>query len=425
MRLKPLLLLVALLGLASALVFWRSSIPSIDTTADPRDGQPLVTRETLAGFRSLHLTSGGQTVVLTADTTGARWSVPDYYALPADFSKLVTLVESLRNAKVTRFVTAAPDRIARLGFTGDAIELRNAEGKPVWTLQLGKTNETGGRFVRFGDEPKAYLADLNTWLDTVAKNWAQTQFLDIKPADVSTVELRFADGSALNAKHNADSTAWTADALPAGKELNSATIDSLVSQLTALRFSDTSEPTAPDATAAREHARTAVLTLKDGTAYTVALGRRPAPAKPETGNRNTDTEAQPGIPSSKSNTISAATPPITIGPDGKVQVVDLPAGKNPNNGDSARTETPNAKPETTEPPPPPPGPVFAFVSANREADPVNALMQKRAFQVGEWILTALPANRDALLQDKPAAPPATVAPTPATTPAPSTPSPAK
>ena len=114
MKLKPLLIVVALLGLASALVFWRSSVPVADPSADPRVGQPLVSRETLAAFHGLRLTSGGQSVVLTADRDGANWSVPDYYALPADFSKLVTLVESLRTAKTTRLrrdMIVAPEHI--------------------------------------------------------------------------------------------------------------------------------------------------------------------------------------------------------------------------------------------------------------------------------------------------------------------------
>ncbi|MBK8477649.1 MAG: DUF4340 domain-containing protein [Opitutaceae bacterium] len=406
MKLKPLLLIVALLALATALVVWRGRAPAADPSADPRVGQPLVARETLASFRGLRLTSGGQSVTLTADRDGHNWTVPDYFTLPADFSKLVTFVESLRSAKTTRFVTAAPDRIARLDFAGDAIELRDADGKPTWTLHLGRNNETGGRFVRFGDEPKAYLAELSVWLDAVAKNWARSQLLDLKPADVAAVELRFADDTSLTARRNADSTSWTAESLPEGKELKSTTIDSLVSQLGTLRFSETAEPTAPDAIAAREHAQTAVLTMKDGTAYTVALGRRPAPPKLDSGAQKTETAADtPETRNPKPETISATTPPVTIGPDGKVQVVDLPSAA-PEVAETAATAA--AAPTT----PPPPGPVFAFLSANRDTDPVNALMQKRAFQVGEWILNTLPANRDALLQDKPAAPPAAPAATP-------------
>lgn len=388
MNVKPLALVVALLALAAGIVFWRNHRPVADPSADPRVGQPLVAVETLGRLRGLQLVAGGQSVTLAADKDGQRWTVPDYHDLPADFGKLVTLVESLRGAKVGRFVTAQPERLERLGFAGDRIELRAADAQPLLTLHLGKNADSGGRFVRFGDEKKAYLVDLDAWLDGVAKNWAQTQLLDLKSDAVAALDFRFADGSALAAKRTADGAAWTSDGLPEGKELKGSTLDSLVTQLGALRFSETTETGAPDAVAAREHAQTVVVTLKDGTAYTVALGRRSAPPAPAA-------EAKAGV-------VSVATPPVTIGPDGKPQVVELPK--------EAQQPEPVAAPAA---PPPQPGPVYAFIAANRETEPINALMQKRAFQVGEWILNSLPANREALLQDKPAP-----ASTPAAVPAP-------
>ncbi len=404
MKLKPLALVVALLALAAGIVFWRNHRPVADPSADPRVGQPLVAVETLGQLRGLQLVAGGQSVTLAADKDGQRWTVPDYHDLPADFGKLVTLVESLRAAKVGRFVTAQPERLERLGFAGDRIELRDADAKALLTLHLGKNADSGGRFVRFGDEKKAYLVDLAAWLDGVAKNWAQTQLLDLKSDAVASLDFRFADGSTFAAKRTADGAAWTADGLPEDKDLKGSTLDSLAMQLGALRFSETAETGAPDAVAARKHAQTVVATLKDGTAYTVELGRRPAPPAPPVST----TEAKSGV-------VSVTTPPVTIGPDGKPQVVELPK--------EAPQPEPVAAPAA---PPPQPGPVYAFISANRETEPINALMQKRAFQVGEWILNSLPANRDALLQDKPAptSTPAAV-PAPAADSAPAAPVPAE
>ena len=426
MKLKPLALVVAVLALAAGLVYWRGNAPVADPSADPRVGQPLVAADILGRIRGLRVVSGGQTVTLAADRDGQHWNVPDYYALPADFSKLVTLVESLRSAKVTRFVTALPEKIERLGFAGDLIELRDADAKPLLTLHLGKNAESGGRFVRLGDEKKAYLVELDTWLDAVAKNWVRSQLLDVKAPEVAALELRFADGTTLAAKRNADATAWTADGLPEGKELKAASVDSLVAQLASLRFTETSEPAAPDAVAAREHAQTVVVTLKDGTSYTIALGRRPAPPAPVA-------EAKPAAAPAKPGPISATTPPVTIGPNGKVQVVTLPPAANEEvRTQNAEAATPETEPAPTESgatpthasakpaaaPAPQPGPVYAFITANREADPINALMQKRAFQIGEWILNTLPTTREALLQDKPASPPSSAAPASAASAAP-------
>ena len=394
MKLKPLALVVALLALAAGFVFWRNHRPVADPSADPRVGQPLVTADTLGALRGVHLVSGAQSATIDTGPDAHHWTVPDYFDLPADFGKLVSFVDSLRSAKVTRFVTARPERLERLGFAGDRIELRGADSRPLLTLHLGKNHETGGRFLRFGDEQKAYLVELEAWLDAVPKNWARAQLLDVKPEDVASLEFRFSDEAPLLATRGDSAAGWTAADLPAGKTLNASTIDTALAQLTSLRFTETTEPAAPDATAAREHARSVVVTLKDGTSYTIALGRRPAPPVPAAA-------AKPVTPTT--GTVSATTPPVTIGPDGKPQVV---AAADPESGTADHPETPDPKPETAAAEPPPaPGPAFVFITSNSDGDPLNALMQKRAFQIGEWTLNALPADRAALLQDQPTPPP--------------------
>ena len=52
----------------------------------------------------------------------------------------------------------------------------------------------------------------------------------------------------------------------------------------------------------------------------------------------------------------------------------------------------------------PAGPVFAFVTHSDGAAPINALMQKRAYQIAEFSFTGLPQKADELFEA--AAPPA-------------------
>lgn len=401
MKLKPLLFVVVLLAALSAFVYWRQRSPAADPTVDPRVGQAIVTPETLAAVRSVAITGGDkQTVTLVADATGKQWTVTEYFGLPADFGKLVSTIESLRTAKIDRAIGSAAAQ-ERLGFAGEKIELKDAAGKTLATLVLGKTNDNGGRFLRFGEEKKSYLADLNAWIDATPKNWANAQLLSAKADDVAALEVKFADGSALAAKRTDDGKSWTADGLPAGQELKTSAIDSLLSQLTSLRFTETTATDAPEATDAKAHATTVALTLKNGTSYTVALGRRPAPPAPV-------------APATVNAPISATTPPVGI--DGKTGEILKP--------DVAATPAPLAPAAPAEPaaapaPAPQPGPVYAFITANRAEEPINAIMQKRAFQIGEWTYTSLPANREALLQAQPVPPPApaAVAPAPGTPPA--------
>lgn len=414
MKLKPLLLVVAGLGAVSALVYWRQRTPVADATVDPRVGQELLAADALKSARSLAITGGDkQTVTVVADEKGERWTVNEYHGLPADFDKLMSTFESLRTAKVDRAIGSAAAQ-ERLGFAGEKIELKDAAGKVLAILNLGKTADNGGRFIRYGDEKKSYLVDFNAWIDATPKNWAAAQLLKLKPEDVAAVDVKFADGTGVAAKRTEDGKAWTGADLPAGKEIKGSAVDSLLSQLTGLRFSETTATDEADAVAAKAHTTTATLTLKNGTSYTVALGRRPAPPPAPA------PAAPPAAPTA--GPVSATTPPVGIdGKTGEILTPALPPAVAAPAAPAAPAtpSTPAAPP----PPPPPPGPVYAFVASNRVEEPINALMQKRAFQVGEWIYTSLPANRDALLQDKPAPAPTPSAAPAATAPAPATPTP--
>ena len=59
----------------------------------------------------------------------------------------------------------------------------------------------------------------------------------------------------------------------------------------------------------------------------------------------------------------------------------------------------------------PAGPVFAFIASSEASAPVNTAMQKRAYQISDYVFTGLPQTADELFE---AAPP----PAPATAPAP-------
>jgi hypothetical protein len=370
MKTQTLLVVVAILGALSLFAFLRSRSGERTAPADdPRVGAPVLDREAAAQARGFLLHIDGQTVELTTDN-GSNWIVASYHDLPADFPKLATLIDNLAQAKVARFVTASPERIERLGFGDDRIELRAADGRPLWTLRLGRTAESGGRFVRFGDESRAYLANLNAWLDSSSKNWARAELVGVPAAEVAALTIAFPDDEPIRVAR-AD-TGWTSSETPEGTELKSWEVDSLVGRLVGLRFMETTDPDQPDVVAARDHSRTFTLELKDGTVYRIALGRRPAPP------------AAPGA-------VEAVTPAMSIGEDGESIVVTEPA------------PSPATEPAATEPPPTA-GPVYAFVSSNRPEDPVNELMTRRAFQIGEWTYTSLPANRAALFQAKPAPP---------------------
>jgi hypothetical protein len=250
--------------------------------------------------------------------------------------------------------------------------------------------------VRFDDEHKGYLANLSTYLDSDAKNWADSLLISLKADDLSGVEITFAGSDPVAATRAKKEDAWTAEKAPAGQRIKSDRITSLLSSFASLRFQDTSDLADANAEAARQNSRTVKFTTFDHKAITVQLGRKPEEKKPEAGIQKPEAGSQkPGAASQDSN----------HNPE-----------PNQSTAASAKVETPNPEPAAAPAAPPPAkpeepkvetipaGPVYAFITDSDAAASVNGLMKKRAYQVLDWNFTSLPQKPDELFEPIPPPP---------------------
>ncbi|MFA5056992.1 MAG: DUF4340 domain-containing protein [Opitutaceae bacterium] len=378
MKLKTLALSVAILAVLSAAAFLLQRPPA-QAGQDARVGQPLIDPRVLNQATQVRLTDQGKIVQLTRQPDG-RWLVPSYYDLPADFAKLSQFIIDLSATRIQRLVTRNPERLARLDFKNTSIALLDPAGKALQTLTLGKGAEGGGRFVRFDDEQKGYLANLTVFLDADAKNWTDSLLVNLKPDDIAGIEITFVEGDPIVATRARKEDAWTAGKAPTGQRLKEDRITSLLGTFTSLRFQDTSALDDPNVAAARQHSRMVKLTTFDHKTITIQLGRKPGEKKEAGGGRpeagKPEAGGQPGAPrqtNSEPNLSAVA---------------------------SAKVETQNAEPAAT---PPPVEPVYAFITSSDPAAPVNALMQKRAFQIYDWNYNSLPQKADELFEPVPSA----------------------
>ncbi len=378
MKLKTLLITVVVLAALSVAVYVARR-PAPAPAVDVRLGQPLLDAAVLPQAARVRINDQGKSVVLIKQTDGS-WRTPTYHDLPADFTKLSGLVNSLTDGKLDRLVTTNPDRIARLDFKDTKIELLDAAEKVLWAVTLGKTAEGGGRFVRFGDEPRAYLANVNVWLDAEPKNWASTELLNLKANDVAKVELGFVGvGDVVVASRAKPEDPWKAENAPSGQQLKADKISSVLSSLGTLRFSETSDQNDPNAAAAKASQRTVKLTTFDGKTFTVTLGRKPEEKK-----------LKPPTP-----TTDGKTGPASLG-----SVADLTKKEG---AETKPEEKPALAPEFETIPA---GPVFVSVASSDPSARVNELMQKRAFQISEWTFTGLPQKPEELFEPIAPTPPA-------------------
>ena len=371
MKPKTLLIVVILLAALSAAA-WFFNRPSLPASAsDPRLNQPLLPPAAAENAARLSLTVKGANVTLARPSASSGWVVTSNHDLPADFAKLASLVQNLTGTRVERFVTASPDRLSRLGFPDTAITVADSTGQSILALTLGKDADGGGRYLSFNKENKAYLARIETAFDADPRNWTDTALLRFSAADIAKVTFDFPSPLTLS-RANA-SAPFAADTVPAGRRLKTDTVPSLLSTLSSMRFTETTAIDDPQATGARAAARTVTLTTFDGKTLVFALGRRPEHAV------------------DSAYATRAAPAPFFIRDTSPAPAVLL----------GNLTEKI------------PPGPVFAFIKHSDTSAPINALMQKRAFQVGDFALTSLPADSTAFFEP---IPPPPVANTPSKTP---------
>ncbi len=195
MKLKTLSIVVVILFLASAAVFIANR-PAKLAGVDPRIGHALVDHSVLAKAPKITLEDAGKSVVIARNPAG-DWIIDNYYGFPADFSKLTQFADQLSKAKIDRFVTTDPARIARYDFGHDSISLADASGKTLWSLDLGKTLDSGGRLVRYHGEKKVFLSRLQLWMDSSAKNWADSTLVSLKLDDIAGIGIEFPGSSTL------------------------------------------------------------------------------------------------------------------------------------------------------------------------------------------------------------------------------------
>lgn len=389
MKLKTLVVSVLVLAVLAGIAFLLQR-PAPPPSADTRMNQPLVEPAAIEAAARLRLSDQGKTVEVVRDADGT-WRVATYHELPADFSKLSRLISDLGESRIRRLVTSNPERIARLEFKDTKIELFDSAGKTLTAIELGKHAETGGgRYVRFADETKAYLASLNAWIDAEAKNWANAQLLDVKPEEVAKIEIPFSEGRAVTVSRASKDAPWSADAAPTGRQVRSDRVASLLSSIGTIRFSDTTAPDDPAVATALQHPREFKFTTFDGKTISTTLGRKPEEKKLKPPTASADGKSGPAALGSLSD---------LAGKDGAAAEQKSAAAE----GEPAPAGPKPLEPEYETIPA---GPVFVKIAHSDSSAPVNALMQKRAFQVSDYVFTGLPQKTEELFEPAPAAAPA-------------------
>jgi len=360
MNLKILSITVLILAVLSAIVAWFDR-PVAPADADPRVGTSLLADIPVNDAQTISVTNNDDTVALSRGTNG-DWQVDSYHGLPADTDKLRRLLGDLSEAEILRVVTRNPERAARLDLGSASVTIDDA------SISFGQNASRGGRYLRLaeGDDAPVYLTAASVFLDGSAKNWANAALTAFETDDIQSVTLTFPEEADVTATRESVEAAWTAD-LADGEQIREQPITSLLNTLRSLRFSDTSKPDAPEAQAARDHARTFTITTFGGETLSWSIGRKPA----ETTIK--EAEADP----------VAAVENLTTAPDFEPESAE----------DVLEDLT-----ETI-----PAGPVYVSFEGSADLAPLIGFQDEIAFRVSDFVFNGLPADRSAIIEPAPIA----------------------
>lgn len=266
MRNRTLLLSTLALGLvALALV-----LTDRKEAAESPPAQPLVPAALLADLRAIEVTAGGKSA--RAERTEQGWVVPARFNLPVDGeNRLRPLLQSLRNAKVLRTLTADPRRLARLGLEGNSIRLEGADGK-VWKAEFGRTTDDAvGAAVRLDGAKEAVATNFLGYLEGDPASWIDPILFSAKPEDVRAVALTFPDGSRLRAERPK-----AGENFQGAEPRLLAAAEELLMTLTTVRVADAIARDNAEAVAALAKPFVVEMTLWSGATVTLRLAKTPA-----------------------------------------------------------------------------------------------------------------------------------------------------
>lgn len=227
------------------------------------------------------------------------WRVKERNDYPANFSEISALLLKLRDLKIVQEEQVGPSQLPRLqlaegqGTNGPTvIEFRDASGKPIRTLRLGKLHtrprrvsgpdEFGdaggwpdGRYVTAGDDTNVVLlvADPLSNVEPRPANWLDKDFFRIEKA--RSLAVQFAESTnSWKLTRQSESAAWQLAEAHEGETLDTGKISALANPLAYPGFLDVVVGATPEELGLGKAAIIDIETF-DNFRYTVRVGSKP------------------------------------------------------------------------------------------------------------------------------------------------------
>jgi len=287
-------IIAIVLGLAVALVKVRQQ-SAADTSTKRSPGDTLFEKFPAEQVSSVALTDAKGTLTLHKKDDG--WVVAERDNYPARTPNVLSLIRTLAEIKIVQAMEAGPSFAPRFGMDesakdaderGITASFADASGNEIARLSIGRTIESGGRFVRnHADETGFYAVnDMLFMFEGDPARWLDESFLRLEK--IKSIHVANADNPEIKLWHVVrdaeDGDFRLADAAP-GEMLEATAGDTLKRLMAFARFNDVIPAADVDArTADTAQARIATVTTFEGFTYTFTI----VPATPKESADNPD-----------------------------------------------------------------------------------------------------------------------------------------
>ena len=220
---------------------------------------------------------------LRLENGGSDWVLASKDRYPVDFEDVKNVVLGIARMEILAATTSKPERYEKLGVRdpGDPdsrssrVTLRDASGQALADLIVGIAKyDAGGDalYVRRAGESQSWLVSGELTVSSRAKNWLETEILELGRERVAAVTITQPDGEVLRIdRPDGTSTTWNVADVPAGRELSSPAAPSSVgSALTWVALDDVAKADTIDF----EGAVRSEFTTFDGLVVTVRTVQR-------------------------------------------------------------------------------------------------------------------------------------------------------
>lgn len=277
---KKLSVLIVVAVVLVALAFMTSN--SNKVKAPSQIGKELLTTLDLSEIARIETgVPDGDKAILESTDTG--WVVKSLHGYPADITKIRTHLMTLKDLKIGALANAATIE------NPVVVDLQDASGKPLATLQLGEKHMRqpvdeaaqygggsfpSGRYLSVAGDASVYLVkETLDEFDGDAKKWCDNQIASISSADIKAVALAHPDEVVKLEKKDG---AWEMAGLGEKEEFDTSKSYSLESGLSYLSFNDVVDPSRSDAELGLTTGVVYQVTLNSGEQYTAKIGNKVA-----------------------------------------------------------------------------------------------------------------------------------------------------